>query len=70
MSKKPKVPYPVCEYYIDEENKVIWLIGSFMRAMCLRGRREDLVPGYTIKLAVASYINELKVKHYDQAKED
>ena len=60
MSKKPRVPYPEEQYFIDEDEKVIWLMGSFMRSMALRGKRETLVPGYTIKLAVFKYIQELK----------
>ena len=64
--KKPKIPWPVNEYYVDEENKVIWLMGSFMRSMMLANRREEAVPGYEIKLCQQKYIHELKVKHYDK----
>jgi hypothetical protein len=60
MSKKPKVPYPEDQYFIDEDAKEIWLMGSFMRSMALKGKRETLVPGYTIKLAQYTYIQGLK----------
>lgn len=70
MAKKPKIPWPVNEYYVDEDTKTIWLMGSWIRAMMLNGRRETAVPGYNIKLCQHKYINELKVKHYDKTQED
>ena len=60
MPKRPPIPWPKSEYYLDEENKVLWLMGSFMRAMMLKNRRETTVPGYTIKLCQHEYIQELK----------
>ena len=63
MSKRSPIPWPESEYYLDEENKVIWLMGSFMRSMMLKDRRETAVPGYTIKLAQYDYIRGLKDAH-------
>ena len=60
MPKRPPIPWPESEYYLDEENKVLWLMGSFMRSMMLKDRRETAVPGYTIKLCQYDYIKELK----------
>ena len=60
MSKRPPIPWPQSEYYLDEANKVIWLMGSFMRSMMLKDRRTTAVPGYEIKLAQYDYIKELK----------
>ena len=59
-NKLPPIPWPESEYYLDEESKTIWLMGSFMRAMMLKDRRETTVPGYEIKLAEHSYIEGLK----------
>ena len=58
--KKPAIPWPSDEYYIDEKEKVIWLMGSFMRSMMLKDRRTTTVPGYEIKLAQYEYIQGLK----------
>jgi hypothetical protein len=58
--KKPAVPWPEDQYYIDEEEKVIWLMGSFMRSMMLRDRRTTVVPGYEIKLATYKGIQGIK----------
>ena len=60
MPKRPPIPWPESEYYLDEENKVLWLMGSFMRSMMLKDRRETAVPGYTIKLCQYDYIRGLK----------
>ena len=60
MSKKPSIPWHESDYYLDEENKIIWLMGSFMRAMALKGKRDTIVPGYEIKLAQYAYIQGLK----------
>ena len=68
MAKKPKVPYPVDQYFIDEEEKVIWLMGSWIRSMALKGRRETLVPGYEIKLAQYPYIQGLKANENTRKK--
>lgn len=57
---KNEIPWHKDDYYVDEDAKVIWLSGSFMRAMALRGKRETIVPGYEIKLAQHSYIQGLK----------
>ena len=59
-NKKPAIPWPTDEYYIDEEEKVIWLMGSYMRSMMLRDRRTTTVPGYEIKLAKYEEIQGLK----------
>ena len=61
--KKPKIPWPKDQYYLDKKNKVIWLMGSFMRSMMLKDRRKTAVPGYEIKLAPYLYIKGLKDAH-------
>ena len=37
-------------YAIDEFNKVVWKQGSYAVAMGLKGKKETLIPGYTIQL--------------------
>jgi hypothetical protein len=68
MAKKPKVPYPEDQYFIDEDEKVIWLMGSWIRSMALKNRRETLVPGYTIKLCQYEYVQGLKANENTRKK--
>ena len=70
--KKRKIPWPVNEYFVDEETKTIYLRGSWSRAMMLNleNRRTQMVPGYVIKLCSQKYLHELKVKHYDETQQD
>ena len=71
--KKKKIPWPVNEYFVDEDTKTIWLRGSWSRAMMLNAqnnRRTQMIPGYTIKLCTQKYLHELKVKHYDDTQKD
>ena len=67
-NKKTKIPWPEDQYYLDEENKVIWLMGSFMRSMMLRDQRKTKVPGYEIKLAQYAYIKGLKANENSRKK--
>ena len=58
MSKQ--IPWHPSDYVIDEANKDIWLLGSFMRAMSLRGRHTTIVPGYEVKLCTQSELEKKK----------
>ena len=69
--RRRKIPWPVNEYFLDEENKVIYLKGSWMRSMCLaNGKGAPVDPDYEIRLTTQKHIHELKVKHYDKTQED
>ena len=57
---KLKLPYPKTEYFINEDDKVIWLRGSLTRAWALNGLRKRY--GYEFKLATQEYINNLKTQ--------
>ena len=67
-NSKAKIPWSEDQYYLDEENKVIWLMGSFMRSMMLRDQRKTKVPGYEIKLAQYAYIQGLKANENSRKK--
>ncbi len=67
-NSKTKIPWSEDQYYLDEENKVIWLMGSFMRSMMLRDQRKTKVPGYEIKLAQYAYIQGLKANENSRKK--
>ena len=56
----PKVPWDKSQYYVDEEEKTVWLLGSFMRAMALHHRTDDPVPGYQVKLLTKSELEKKK----------
>lgn len=56
----PRIPWNKCEYFLDKEEKVIYLRGSFMRSMALHHRDKDPVPGYEIKLVAHSTLEKLK----------
>ena len=62
MAKKPKVPWPDEQYYVDEAEKTVWLLGSYMRALYLHHSGQIPVPGYEVKLATSDYIKTLKEK--------
>ena len=70
--KKRKIPWPVNEYFVNEETKTIYLRGSWSRAMMLNfeNRRTQLVSGYVIKLCSQKYLHDLKVNHYDNTQKD
>ena len=55
-----KIPWNKTEYIINEEEKVVWLRGSFMRAMALRDRRDTIVPGYQVKLCTSKELEKMK----------
>ena len=55
---KLKLPYPKEEYFVDDDNKVIWLLGSLTRAWARKAMSARF--GYEIKLATQAYIDELK----------
>ena len=55
-----RVPWDKTEYFIDESKKVVWLRGSFMRAMALQHRPGDPVPGYQIKLCTPKELERMK----------
>ena len=55
-----RVPWDKTEYFINEEEKVVWLRGSFMRAMALHHRQGDPVPGYQIKLCTPKELERMK----------
>ena len=57
---RKKIPWHPNDYVIDEANKDIWLVGSFMRAMALRNRRTTIVPGYEVKLCTQSELEKKK----------
>ena len=44
-----KVPWDKTEYFIDEAEKVVWLRGSFMRAMALHHRPDEVTLCLDIK---------------------
>ena len=56
----PKVPWDKSQYYIDEQEKTVWLIGSFIRAMALGHRKDNPVPGYKVKLLTKSQLEDKK----------
>ena len=78
----PDIPWNKAEYYLDKDEKVIYLRGSFMRSMALHHATQDPAPGYRIRLVHAStleklkdnpdYIYELKqiIKEREDAKEE
>ena len=79
---KPNVPWTEDQYFLDKEDKVVYLRGSFMRSMALHHREDDPVPGYEVKLvhhstieklkSEANYLTELKqiIKEREDAKKD
>ena len=59
--KKLKLPYAKDQYVVDWENKIIYLIGSYMRAMALSIKREELTPpGFTIKLGTKEEVDQIR----------
>ena len=60
MAKKPNVPWNLCEYVLDEKDKIVWLRGSFMRSMAIHHAKKPPVPGYEIKLVAPATIEKLK----------
>ena len=52
-----KIPYDKDEYFIDEENNVMWLRGSLSRAWARKGMSK--LYGYEIKLATQSEIDRM-----------
>lgn len=55
--RKKKIPYDKDQYFIDEENNVMWLRGSLSRAWGRKHMSEHY--GYEIKLATQDYIDKL-----------
>ena len=55
--RKSKIPYHKDEYFIDEENNVMWLRGSLSRSWARKHMSDQY--GYEVKLATQSYIDEL-----------
>ena len=55
----PNIPWNKAEYYLDKDEKVIYLRGSFMRSMALHHAKQDPVPGYEVKLVHSSTIDKL-----------
>ena len=55
--RKTKIPYDKTEYFLDEENNVMWLRGSLSRAWARKHMSEQY--GYEIKLATQDYIDKL-----------
>lgn len=55
---KLKIPYPEAEYFLDEDNKVLWLRGSLARAWAKKELSAQY--GYEIKLATQAHIDDLK----------
>ena len=55
-----KVPWDKSQYVLDEEEKVVYLLGSFMRSMALHHRKDDPVPGWDVKLVAPSTMKKLK----------
>ena len=58
----PKIPWDKDQYLIDQKTDTIYLIGSYMRAMALRNRRDTIVPGYTIKLCKKSELEKMNAE--------
>ena len=58
--RKTKVPWPEDEYYLDKEDKVVYVMGSFMRSMMLAHKESDPVPGYQVKLVHFETVKRLK----------
>ena len=56
----PNIPWNKAEYYLDKDEKVIYLRGSFMRSMALHHAKQDPAPGYEVKLVQASTVEKLK----------
>ena len=56
----PDIPWNNAEYYLDKDEKVIYLRGSFMRSMALHHAKQDPAPGYDVKLVHPSTIDKLK----------
>ena len=54
-----KVPWDKSQYVLDKEEKVVYLRGSFMRAMALHHRKDDPVPGWEVKLVGEETIQKL-----------
>ena len=58
--RKPNIPWTEDQYFLDKEDKVVYLRGSFMRSMALHHSDTDPVPGYEVKLVGADTIQKLK----------
>ena len=55
-----KIPWDKSQYVLDKEEKVVYLRGSFMRAMALHHRKDDPVPGWDVKLVGPDTFKKLK----------
>ena len=55
-----RIPWNESEYFLDKEQKVIYLLGGFMRSMALHHRDKEPVPGYEVKLVSSSTLEKLK----------
>ena len=60
MTMSKKIPWQLDEFVLDEEQKIVWLRGSFMRSMALHHRDDDPVPGYEVRLVSADTLKKLK----------
>ena len=60
MTMSKKIPWQLDEFVLDEEQKIVWLRGSFMRSMALHHRDNDPVPGYEVRLVSADTLKKLK----------
>ena len=56
----PRIPWDKSEYVLDEEEKTVYLRGSFMRSMALHHRSTDPAPGYKVLLCAPDTIKKLK----------
>ena len=55
--RKTKIPYDKTEYFLDEENNVMWLRGSLSRSWARKHMSKQY--GYEVKLATQDYIDKL-----------
>lgn len=56
---------------IDEFNKVVWKQGSYAVAMGLKGKKETLIPGYTIQLCTHDELIGIRHRiNVEEAKRD
>ena len=67
---KPQIPadWHPATCAVDEPNKVVWKQGSCAVAMGLRGKKESLIPGYTIQLCTGEELVGVRQKIENEAK--
>ena len=70
MPQRKSPPWDKSQYCIDEERKIVWLLGSFMRAMSLHHRTDDPVPGYKVCLCTNDELINKRKEIQDEQEDD